>query len=161
MKWINKITDLFSRKDPISVNDNMGAIGEEKSLKEGEDHCPYCKSKKFVKRGKRKKRLEFVQLYLCRECNRTFTAQFVKGKHYPTNLIIDGLSYYNLGFGLEDTCRIIKNKFGTNPGASTLANWIKRYSDLCRYERLRPFATKMCKPQDTIEVMNMAQGKLT
>ena len=160
VKWINKIIDLFSRKDPVSVNDSMGAIGEEKSLREGEDHCPYCKSKKFVKRGKRKKRLEFVQLYLCRECNRTFTAQFVKGKHYPTNLIIDGLSYYNLGFGLEDTCRIIKTKFGTNPGASTLASWTRRYADLCRYDRLRSFATKMCKPQDTIEVMNMAHRQI-
>jgi len=154
--WINKIKDLFWRKDSVSADDGTEMIGEEKIA----EYCPYCKSKKFVKRGKRKKRLEFVQLYLCRECDRTFTAQFVKGKHYPTNLIIDGLSYYNIGFGLEDTCRIIKQKFGVNPGASTLANWIKRYSDLCRYERLRPFATKMCKPQDTIEVMNMAHRQI-
>src|SRR3989338_10325788 len=153
---LEKIRRIFGERPDADIAYGNQRIGEEKNLKDGEDRCPYCKSKKFVKRGKRKKRLEVVQLYKCGDCARTFTAQFVKGKHYPTNLIIDGLSYYNLGFGLEDTCRIIKNKFGTNPGASTLANWIKRYSDLCRYERLRPFATKMCKPQDTIEVMNMA-----
>ena len=165
--WINKIRDFIGKWErPNGTllqqegNIGTGAIGEEKSLKDGEDNCPYCKSKRFFRRGKRKKKLEIVQLYQCKECNRTFTSQFSKGWHYPVNLIIDGLSYYNLGFGLEDTCRIIKQKFGVNPGASTLANWIRRYADLCRYERLRPFATKMCKPQDTIEVMNMAHRQI-
>src|SRR3989338_4144267 len=111
---------------------NVG-IGTEKVLKEGESICPYCKSKKFVK------------LYLCRGCSRTFTAQVVKGRHYPTNLIIDALSYYNLGFGLEDTCRLINRKFNVNPGASTLGNWVKEYSSLCRYDRLRSFGIKMYK----------------
>ena len=138
---------------------NVG-IGTEKVLKEGESICPYCKSKKFVKRGKRKKKLEIVQLYLCRGCSRTFTAQVVKGRHYPTNLIIDALSYYNLGFGLEDTCRLINRKFNVNPGASTLGNWVKEYSSLCRYDRLRSFGIKMYKPQDTIEVMNMAHRQI-
>ena len=138
---------------------NVG-IGTEKVLKEGESICPYCKSKKFVKRGKRKKKLEIVQLYLCRGCGRTFTAQVVKGRHYPTNLIIDALSYYNLGFGLEDTCRLINRKFNVNPGASTLGNWVKEYSSLCRYDRLRSFGIKMYKPQDTIEVMNMAHRQI-
>ena len=165
--WINKIRDFIGKWErPNGTllqqegNIGTGAIGEEKSLKDGEDNCPYCKSKRFFRRGKRKKKLEIVQLYQCKECNRTFTSQFSKGWHYPVNLIIDGLSYYNLGFGLEDTCRIIKQKFGVNPGASTLANWIRRYADLCRYERLRPFATKMCKPQYTIEVMNMAHRQI-
>jgi|SRR3989338_7506238 len=165
-----KVLRIFGEKGQASTEEAISGtgtfgtgtelIGEEKSLKDGEDNCPYCKSKRFFRRGKRKKKLEIVQLYQCKECNRTFTSQFSKGWHYPVNLIIDGLSYYNLGFGLEDTCRIIKQKFGVNPGASTLANWIRRYADLCRYERLRPFATKMCKPQDTIEVMNMAHRQI-
>src|SRR3989344_7328007 len=165
-----KVLRIFGEKGQASTEEAISGtgtfgtgtelIGDEKSLKDGEDNCPYCKSKRFFRRGKRKKKLEIVQLYQCKECNRTFTSQFSKGWHYPVNLIIDGLSYYNLGFGLEDTCRIIKQKFGVNPGASTLANWIRRYADLCRYERLRPFATKMCKPQDTIEVMNMAHRQI-
>src|SRR3989338_3572771 len=165
-----KVLRIFGEKGQASTEEAISGtgtfgtgtelIGEEKSLKDGEDNCPYCKSKRFFRRGKRKKKLEIVQLYQCKECNRTFTSQFSKCWHYPVNLIIDGLSYYNLGFGLEDTCRIIKQKFGVNPVASTLANWIRRYADLCRYERLRPFATKMCKPQDTIEVMNMAHRQI-
>src|SRR3989344_9371226 len=134
------------------------SIGEEKVA----EHCPHCKSKKFVKRGIRKKKLEMVQLYKCADCSRTFTAQFIKGKHYPINLIIDGLSYYNLGFGLEDTCRILSRKFGLRDGvaSATLANWINEYSPLCRYARLRQFAIKMCKPEQTIEVMNMAHRQI-
>lgn len=160
-EWVNKIKGFLTgwnhKEGHIQEN-----IGEEKELKEGESRCPYCQSKKFVKRGKRKKKLEVVQLYICKnlECGRTFTAQFIKGKHYPLNFIIEGISYYNLGFGLEDTCRILKQKFGVNPGASTLGGWIKQYASLCRYDRLRPFALKMYKPQETIEVMNMAHRQI-
>ena len=162
MKWLNKIKTFLTGLDKGGQSPEVADIGEEKNLKEGEDKCPYCQSKKFVKRGVRKKKLETVQLYKCRaeNCGRTFTAQFIKGKHYPLNLIIEGLSYYNLGFGLEDTCRILKQKFGSNPGASTLAGWIKEYASLCRYSRLRPFALKMYKPQETIEVMNMAHRQI-
>ncbi len=169
------------------------------------DICPYCNSKNFVKRGLRENRYQKVQLYLCKneECGRTFTAQDVKGKHFPLNVVIEAMSYYNLGFSLEETCRIIAKKFGVPvpnvpvpilPGAcrpsnevgpgnaskarqcqaagssaagsfvaptpETLSSWIKEYSELCRYERLRPYATKMCKPQDTIEVVSMAHRQL-
>ena len=174
MKWISKITTFLSKWDKNNKKEEKtdNNIGEEKSA----EYCPYCKSKKFVRRGKRKKKLEIVQLYQCSGCSRTFTAQFIKGRHYPVNLIIDGLSYYNLGFGLEDTCRILAKKYGLKekgtspqqegnvgtgaPGTATLANWTKEYSELCRYSRLRSFGTKMCKPQDTIEVMNMAHRQI-
>ena len=133
-------------------------IGEE-SLAEV---CPYCQSKDFVKRGLRQKKLERVQLYLCRNpaCGRTFTARFIKGHTYPLNLIIDGISYYNLGYGLEETCRLLGKKFGVKPDYSTLAVWIKQYASLCRYARLRPFALKLFKPADTVEVVNMAHRQI-
>lgn len=41
-------------------------IGESKLA----EICPYCQSKNFVKRGKRKKKLEIVQLYQCGRCAR-------------------------------------------------------------------------------------------
>lgn len=124
--------------------------------------CPYCQSKNFVKRGTRQNQYQSVQLYLCRneECGRTFTAQDVKGKHFPLNVVIEAMSYYNLGFSLEETCRIIAKKFGVTPDAATLGSWINEYKELCRYERLRPYATKMCKPKDTIEVVSMAHRQL-
>lgn len=126
------------------------------------EHCPYCQGQDFVKRGMRKKKLESVQLYLCRnaECGRTFTAQFIKGRHYPVKLIIEGLNYYNLGWGLKATCGLLYQKFGANPGASTLAGWVTQYASLCRYCRLRPYALKICKPQDTVEVVSMAHRQI-
>jgi len=39
--------------------------------------CPYCLSTNFQKRGFRQKKLEKVQLYLCLDCNKTFTDEGV------------------------------------------------------------------------------------
>ena len=137
---------------------DTSTVGESKIA----ELCPYCKGKDFVKRGMRQNQYQKVQLYLCKneECARTFTAQDVKGKHFPLNMVIEGMSYYNLGFSFEESCRILNKKFGVNPGAATLSSWIEEYSELCRYSRMRPYATKMCKPKDTIEVVTMAHRQL-
>lgn len=72
--------------------------------------CPYCLSKNFVKRGFRQKKLEKVQLYLCLDCNKTFTQHLTKGKHYPLPVMFDAISIYNLGYSLEQTCRIVNER---------------------------------------------------
>ena len=106
--------------------------------------------------------IKLFSFYLCRneECARTFTAQDVKGKHFPLNVVIEAMSYYNLGFSLEETCRIINKKFSIDPLPETLSAWLNEYKELCRYERLRPYAVKMCSPKDTIEVVSMAHRQL-
>ena len=53
-----------------------------------------------------------------------------------------------------------KKKFGVAPESATLSDWINEYKPLCRYERLRPFAIKMFKPKDTVEVVTMAHRQL-
>lgn len=162
-------------------------IGESKLA----EACPYCNSKDFIKRGTRKNKNQVVQLYECKneECARTFSAQDVKGKHFPLNVIIEGMSYYNLGFTLEQSCQIIGQKFGLSssaktgqgekgqkgnvssaqragnigtgaPNPATLSEWIGQYSQLCRYERLRPYAVKMYSPADVVEVVTMAHRQL-
>ncbi|MBI2676675.1 MAG: PD-(D/E)XK nuclease family protein [Candidatus Yanofskybacteria bacterium] len=155
MNLFRKITKLFHNEAEGPKDENID-IGTEKAA----DCCPYCKSKKFVKKGSRKKKLEIVQLYKCSLCLKVFTAQLVKGNRFPTNTIIDALSYYNLGFGLEDTSRILNKKFGVKPDPATISRWVRQYSQLCRYDRLRSFAVKMCRPEDTIEVMNMAHRQI-
>lgn len=124
------------------------------------DSCAYCFSKNIVKRGLRKKKMENVQLYLCRDCGRTFTAQNVKGKKYPMRVVAEGISYHNLGFTLEDSCRLVHQKLGVEIKASTLGSWVEEFSDLCRYSRLRPYAIKMCKPAETVEVTTMAHRQI-
>lgn len=150
----------FSRTREVLTPQNTEIPREIIGAEKAAESCPYCNSRAFVKRGTRKKKLETVQLYLCGNCKRTFTAQFIKGKHFPMNLVIEGLNYYNLGFGLEETCKLLNQKFNVNPEASTLSNWIAQYSELCRYSRLRPFAIKMFKPEDTVETTSMAHRQI-
>ncbi|MEK7596784.1 MAG: hypothetical protein AAB450_01580 [Patescibacteria group bacterium] len=129
--------------------------------------CPYCNSEKFVKRGVRQKKYEKVQLYLCMadNCGRTFTAERVKGKRFPINVIIEGISYYNLGLTLEQTCDFLAKKFSNTknflaPLPATLSSWIEEYKPLCRFERMRPWAVKMFTPQHMIEVTTMVHRQL-
>jgi hypothetical protein len=137
---------------------NTSEIGVSKSA----EACPYCNSKEFTKRGTRKNKHQIVQLYECKneECGRTFTAQDVKGKKFPLNVVIEGMSYYNLGFTLEQSCSFLKQKFNICPEPETLSEWISQYSQLCRYERLRPYAVKMYSPAEMVEVVTMAHRQL-
>ena len=161
MKILEKIKGFLVPVPDIEVSveaRSLNSIGESRLA----EVCPYCSSKNFVRRGVRKNKHQIVQLYLCRnpECAKTFTAQDVKGRHFPLNMVIESMSYYNLGFTLEETCRIIKKKFGVAPAPATLSDWIDEYKELCRYERLRPYAIKMCEPKDTVEVVTMAHRQL-
>ncbi len=72
--------------------------------------CPYCMSKNFVRRGFRQKKMEKVQLYLCLDCHKTFTQHITRGKHYPLPVMFDAISIYNLGYSLEETCRIVNKR---------------------------------------------------
>ncbi len=150
---INK--DIENKTPELNADSNIGTS-------KIADICPYCFSKKFVKRGTRRNKNQIVQLYLCKniECGRTFTAQDIKGKHFPLNVVIESMNYYNLGFSLTETCKIIKKKFNIAPEPATLSDWINEYKQLCRYERLRPYAIKMFKPKDMVEVTTMAHRQL-
>lgn len=126
--------------------------------------CPYCNSNDFVKRGVRNKKHEVVQLYLCRntECGRTFTAERVKGKRFPLNVILEGISYYNLGLTLEQTVKFLQKKYGDAAPVTTsaLGRWIEEYKPICRFERMRPYAVKLFPPEKMIEVVSMAHRQL-
>lgn len=188
MKWIKRIRKFFTEaglgvagkiSKPIKMAGHDGDVGTgELSLRakrsgqhrhgDGQfrqreaDNCPYCQSKSFVKRGLRKNKYQEVQLYLCKnpDCERTFTSQNIKGKHFPLNVVIEGMSYYNLGCTFEETCSILRQKFGVAPEPETLSSWVNEHKELCRYERLRPYAVKMYKPQETVEVVSMAHRQL-
>ena len=122
--------------------------------------CGYCQSANTVKRGLRYNKLERVQLYLCCSCLKTFTPRIIKGKQYPAEAIIGGLNYYNLGFSLGKSCRIVKEKMGFEIQPSSLANWVEEYKDLCRYHRYRPYAVKMFSPTNTIITATLAHRQL-
>lgn len=158
---VSNPSSLLEGEPACPVGRDRGEVEPIRNSRDAEI-CPYCLSTNFVKRGTRKNVNQIVQLYLCKNegCERTFTAQDIKGKHFPLHIIIESMSYYNLGFSLEETCRIIKKKFGVASESATLSDWVNEYKPLCRYERLRSFAMKLCKPKDTIEVTTMAHRQL-
>ncbi len=116
------------------------------------DRCPYCQSREVVKRGRRQKKHEAVQLYLCKACNKTFTPQIVKHKHYPLRMILDSVSLYNLGYTRNETCQLIKEKYGPGVKPSTLTKWINELAPLCRYARSRVLAQELYSPHQVILV---------
>ena len=188
-RFINKVTGTAAdvAGDNASPDETLGApapgdgnlgTGTGQFQQRAAESCPYCESKNFVKRGTRKNVHQVVQLYLCKnpDCGKTFTAQDVKGKHFPLNVVIEGMSYYNLGCTFEETCVLLKRKFSRPaaevagdkapardfepPTPATLSAWVEEYKGLCRFERLRPYATKMYKPKDMVEVVSMAHRQL-
>lgn len=119
------------------------------------EKCIYCQSKDIVKRGKRKKKLEEVQLYKCNDCNKTFTEQKVKGKKFPLKIILDALSYYNIGYSLEESSNLIKEHYGIEVKKSSIADWLKEFEQLCRYSRMRKHGKELFTPNQVIQSVRL------
>jgi transposase-like protein len=130
--------------------------------------CPYCSGINFFKRGTRQKKNEIVQLYLCRDCQKTFTPGSTKGKHYPISVILDAISLYYIGYSIEKvaerTKKIINaNKTGIDTkmlGTGTVLDWINEYEPLCAFARMRPHALKLLPPNETISSATLAHRQL-
>jgi transposase-like protein len=118
------------------------------------ENCIYCKSRKIVKRGKRNKKYEEVQLYLCKDCKKTFTGQKVKGKTFPLKIILDGLSFYNQGYSMEQSCVFLKENYGVSVKPFTLSRWLKEFGNICSYLRMREFGKKLFNANQTIYSAN-------
>ena len=131
--WILKISHryltIFKQTPKITPTREISPPPIREKIKPSTDSfvCPYCSSKNFVRRGFRQKKMEKVQLYICQDCHKTFTAQITKGKHYPLPTIFDAISIYNLGYSLDQTCQIINQR---NQKIHLLADsLIKQHSD--------------------------------
>ena len=135
----------------------MSALGDVQKAGSngGNGTCPYCAGKDVVKRGWRSKKYEKAQLYFCNQCQKTFSGQKVKGKSFPLRVIFEGLSLYNLGYGLEESSSRLKEQFGLVIDPSTLADWVKEFEPLCRYARLRPYALKLYSPAQVIRTVHL------
>jgi len=117
--------------------------------------CPYCSSKDTVRRGLRQKKYEIQQRYLCNACQKSFVAPKAKGKQFPLKIILDGISYYNMGFTLAESCRFLKEKTGVDVKDASLANWVKEYEPLCRYSRMRTYGLKLYSAHQVIQRVNL------
>jgi transposase-like protein len=130
--------------------------------------CPYCQGANFVKRGTRQKKNETVQLYLCNDCQKTFTPGSTKGKHYPISVILDAISLYYIGYSIEKVAERTKKIINANKtdidtkmlGTGTVLDWINEYEPLCAFARMRPHAIKLFPPNETISSATLAHRQL-
>jgi len=140
-----QIRDMKKSSKKTTKSEEKPVVVKLPPLERPAELCPYCGTKDFVKRGIRPNKHQTVQLYLCRnhECGKTFTSRTIKGKQFPWPLVLDAVSYHNLGYTFEETAKILKAKHGIRPEPETIAKWYEEYKPLCRFERLRPYALKI------------------
>jgi DNA-directed RNA polymerase subunit RPC12/RpoP len=91
------------------------------------DRCPHCNSKRLIKKGTRKKKLEDVPLYRCRSCGRTFAPgpRAIRDKTYPLLEILEAFTLYDRGNTLEATAEKISSRFGHRVAPSTISRWLR------------------------------------
>jgi len=112
--------------------------------------CPNCNSKKTIKRGTRKNKLQTIQKYKCKECAKFFIPNQIKYTTYPSKVILNAISYYNLGHTQKQVSKLIAKKFKTNLPQKTISNWINEYKNICTFRRLREQTIKLYKQSDMI-----------
>src|SRR3984885_1433470 len=61
------------------------------------ERCIFCSGTSITREGKRYKKLETVQLWYCRDCDRIFSPQRAKGKTYPLKVVLEALMHYYRG----------------------------------------------------------------
>jgi ATP-dependent exoDNAse (exonuclease V) beta subunit len=109
--------------------------------------CPQCGCKSTAKKGKRRNRLQTLQVYRCTECLRRFTGEPSKNKTYPLRLILETLSTFNLGHSLTETQQLIRKRFHRQIPERTISSWLTEYRPLTTYARLRATGKKLYSPQ--------------
>ena len=99
--------------------------------------CPDCKSKSFIKKGRRKRSYRVVQLYRCKVCGKTFTASTFQNKMYPARIVFDAINYYYLGHTLDETRKKINKQYKLKTGKTTIYSWLKTYKELTPISSVR------------------------
>jgi len=104
---------------------------------EKEIKCPTCKGKDVVKKGKQKLKNKVKQVFYCKDCKKRFVETPFKWKSYDGRVILWGISYYNLGHTLEKAARLVSKRFKENVSKSVVHNWLKEYSSIYTYHKIR------------------------
>ncbi len=122
--------------------------------------CPYCSSGEIVKKGKRRKKYEQIQLYLCKRCQRRFTPLIHKHHTYPLELILDALTLYNRFYSLEDVAEVIYGSYGIRVHAQTVANWLKEFQAYLPGLKLRSRLAQLYDPRKMLIESRLLHGQV-
>jgi len=123
--------------------------------------CPNCSSKSIRKHSIQKNKQYTIQRYRCKNCQKTFTLkQDLKNKSYPTNIILNSISLYNLGYTQSEIIKLIAKKHKTKVPQTTISNWINEFKQTTPFNRLRKEAKQQFQPENIIETYNFLHNNL-
>lgn len=113
--------------------------------------CPKCQCKRTVRKGKRRNRLQTLQIYGCSECLHHFTAGAAgKNKSYPLKTILEAISTFNLGYPLTETQQMLRRRFHLDIPEHTISSWLAEQRPLTTYSRLRKSCRQLFSPEAII-----------
>jgi transposase-like protein len=112
--------------------------------------CPACQARDTIKRGKRRNRLQLLQIFQCIVCEHRFTGAPGKHKTYPLRTILEAVSIFNLGFSLTETQRIMLRKAQTDVPERTIRSWVSEFKPITPYARMRNAGKKLFEPQSIV-----------
>ena len=121
------------------------------------ERCPHCGSTHVTRKGMRRKKIEIVQLWRCSSCHRVFTPTpaALRDKTYPLHVVLDAITFYDLGYSLEQTADKIKSRFGRRAGRSTIAGWLAEHRSFTTYARLRSEGRRLFPPTQAIRSIKL------
>ena len=133
---------------------------QDKKQEKKVEFCPYCHSPKIIKKGKRKKKMEEIQIYFCKHCLKKFIPQISKSKTYPLRIILDAVTLYNRLYTTKDIVNKINEIYGIKISEQTILNWTKSYRDYLPFLRLRDFVSKKYSFKDIIDEVHLMHGQI-
>src|SRR3989344_2536012 len=109
--------------------------------------CPNCSSEKTVKKGKQRNKLKVFQRFQCNSCNKYFNDSITKNKTYDIKIILDSLNFYNQGYSFKISAETINKKYKLKISPQTIKNWLKEFSYLTTFQRIRKKALTYNRPK--------------
>ena len=100
--------------------------------------CPTCNGKNTIRYG----RYRWKQIYYCKYCKKKFTNRGLNNKTYSLRVITSAITSYNLGNTLEESAKSINRRFKVRISKSSVHSWVKEFSNICTYWKIRPRAVK-------------------
>jgi len=117
--------------------------------------CPKCHSTFTVKKGKRRNRLQIVQVFQCTDCTHRFSTNAGKNKKYPLHLILEAASLYNLGYSVTETQQVLRKKKNINIPERTINLWLADHKELLSYSHLRRAGKALYPPSRAIRSLTL------
>ena len=125
--------------------------------------CIYCNSSKINKVGKRINKLKTIQRYKCKICKKTFTQSTknqIKNRSYPEGIILNSISFYNLGYSQSEITKLLSKKHKIKVPQKTISNWINEFKTIIPFNRLRSEAKQQFSPDNIIESYEFLHNNL-